>query len=89
LAEHGQYREAVVQLVLGAMSRVERAGWVRFRQGMTVRDYLKSVEKHPAAYEGFRSIVRVFEPLTFGRREPTRAHFDKSLEGYKSGFGLD
>lgn len=89
LAEQGQYREAVVQLLLGAMSRVERAGWVRFRRGMTVRDYLRGIHQHPAAYQGMRSIVRVFEPLTFGRREPTQEHFDRSLEGYESGFGGD
>lgn len=89
LAEEGRYREAVVQLVLGAMSRVERAGWVRFRRGMTVRDYLRSLYEHPAAHQGFHAIVRVFEPVTFGRREPTRAHFDQSLKGYELGFGLD
>jgi hypothetical protein len=89
LAENGQYKEAVVQLLLGAMSRVERAGWVRFRRGMTVRDYLRSINQYPAAYKGFRSIVRVFEPLSFGRREPTSDHFDKSLQGYEAGFGLD
>lgn len=89
LAEEGRYREAVVQLVLGAMSRVERAGWVRFRRGMTVRDYLRSLYDHPAAHQGFHSIVRVFEPVTFGRREPTREHFDQSLKGYELGFGLE
>lgn len=89
LAEQGLFREAVVQLLMGAMSRVERAGWIRFRQGMTVRDYLRGVQQHPAAHQGMRSIVRVFEPLTFGRREPTQEHFDKSLKGYETGFGLD
>jgi hypothetical protein len=89
LAEQGRYRDAVVQLLLGAMSRVERAGWVRFRRGMTVREYLRGIHQHPAAYQGFRSIIRVFEPLTFGRREPTREHFDQSLKGYETGFGLD
>jgi hypothetical protein len=89
LAEEGRYREAVVQLVLGAMSRVERAGWVRFRRGMTVRDYLRGIDNHPAAHQGFHSIVRVFEPVTFGRREPTREHFDQSFKGYELGFGLD
>jgi hypothetical protein len=89
LAEQGRYREAVVQLLLGAMSRVERAGWVRFRQGMTVRDYLRGIHQFPAAHQGFRSIIRVFEPLAFGRREPTLAHFEQSLQGYEAGFGMD
>lgn len=88
-AENGQYKEAVVQLLLGAMSRVERAGWVRFRRGMTVRDYLRSIHRHHSAHDGFRAIVRAFEPLSFGRREPTEDHFDKSLKGYESGFGSD
>ena len=75
LAEQGNYREAVVQLLLGAMSRVERAGWVRFRRGMTVRDYLRAIRQHRPAYQGFRDIVRVCEPLCFGRRVPTQAAF--------------
>ncbi|MCA9072077.1 MAG: DUF4129 domain-containing protein, partial [Planctomycetaceae bacterium] len=86
-AEQGMFREAVAQLLMGAMSRVERAGWVRFKQGMTVRDYLRSIHQHPSAYQGMRSIIRVFEPLTFGRRPPTQEHFDRSLAGYESGFG--
>jgi hypothetical protein len=89
LAEEGRYKEAVVQLVLGAMSRVERAGWVRFRRGMTVRDYLRGIDNRPAAHQGFHSMIRVFEPVAFGRREPTRLHFDQSLKGYELGFGLD
>ncbi len=89
LAEQGRYREAVVQLLLGAMSQVERAGWVRFRRGMTVRDYLKAVRGHRGAYQGLHAIVRVFEPLTFGRRAPTQDHFEKSLKGYETGFGVD
>ena len=55
----------------------------------TVRDYLQKVREHPSAHAGFRTIVRVFEPLGFGRREPTLEHFDKSLKGYETGFGVD
>ena len=71
------------------MSHVERAGWVRFRRGMTVRDYLRAIHRHRSAYQGLRAIVRIFEPLTFGRREPTQDHFEKSLQGYEAGFGVD
>jgi len=56
---------------------------------MTVRNYLQNVRQHPAAFEGFRSIVRVFEPLTFGRREPEPDHFEQSLAGYETGFGTE
>ena len=89
LADQGRFREAVVQLVFGAMSRAERAGWVRFRRGLTVRDYLRGIQNHPAAYQGFRTMVRVFEPVTFGRREPRQEHYDQSLKGYEMGFGSD
>jgi hypothetical protein len=56
---------------------------------MTVRDYLRGIHQFPAAHQGFRSIIRVFEPLAFGRREPTLAHFEQSLQGYEAGFGMD
>jgi hypothetical protein len=89
LAAAGHYREAIAQLVLGAMSRTERAGWVRFRRGLTVRDYLRALQPHAGQHAAFRAMVRVFEPVSFGRREPTSALFEQSLAGYESGFATE
>jgi hypothetical protein len=89
LAAAGNYREAIAHLVLGAMSRTERAGWVRFRRGLTVRDYLRALKPYAGQHAAFRTMVRVFEPVSFGRREPTPAMFEQSLAGYEAGFATD
>ncbi|MGH9175532.1 MAG: DUF4129 domain-containing protein, partial [Vicinamibacterales bacterium] len=86
LAAEGRYREAVAQLLLGAMSHIERGGLIRFRRGLTCRDYLRAVRRNDGPYEAMRSLVRTYEPLGWGRREATRDHFDISLTGYEAGF---
>ncbi|MBA4029776.1 MAG: hypothetical protein C0478_02520, partial [Planctomyces sp.] len=43
LARAGRYRDAVAQLLLSGMSFAERAGMVRYRRGMTLRDYQRSM----------------------------------------------
>ena len=87
LAAAGRYREAVAQLLLGAMSQIERAGLIRFRRGLTYRDYLRAVRPRNDAYDSFRAMVRVYEPIGFGRRDASRAHFETTLNGYETGFG--
>lgn len=87
LAAAGNYREAVARLLLGAMSRMERSGIIRYRRGLTHRDYVRAARDDRAVYDAMRSMVRIYEPLGFGRREPGREHFDQSLDGYLSGFG--
>ena len=86
LAQAGQYREAVAQLLLGAMSHIERAGQIRYRRGLTLRDYLRAVRRAQPQFAGMKSMVRVYEPLGFGRRDATREHFEVSLAGYEQGF---
>lgn len=85
-AEEGRFREAVGQLLLGAMSHIERAGGIRFRRSLTPRDYLRAVRTQPDMYNSLRSIVRVYEPIGFGRRPATRDHFEHSLAQYEAGF---
>lgn len=86
LASEGKFREAVAQLLLGAMSQIERAGWIHFRRGLTYRDYIRATRDHGTAHEALREIVRTYEPLGFGRRPATGEHFIKSLERYEEGF---
>jgi Domain of unknown function (DUF4129) len=85
-AQAGQYRDAVAQLLLGAMSHIERAGLIRYRRGLTLRDYLRAVRRAKPQFTGMKSMVRVYEPLGFGRRDATREHFEASLAGYEQGF---
>ena len=84
LAAIGNYRDAIAQLAMGAMSRIERTNRIRYRRGLTIRDYLRALRQYKTEYQAFRSIVRVFEPVSFGRREPTRAQFEQSLGGYEA-----
>jgi hypothetical protein len=86
LAERGLYREAIGQLILGAMSRTERSGLIRFRRGLTHRDYLRALRSRAMPHQSFKQIVSVYEPICFGRRPANMDHFQTSLDGYRTGF---
>ena len=88
-AEFGQkglYREAIAQLILGAMSQIERGNFIRFRRGLTYRDYLRAIRSLKTAHTAFQKIVSVYEPICFGRREALVGHYQISLDGYQIGF---
>ncbi len=86
LADRGEYREALAHLLLGAMSHIERAGLVRYRRGLTHRDYLRAVRPRRPAFQAMRKMVKLYEPLGFGRREAARSHFEDGLASYQAGF---
>jgi hypothetical protein len=86
LAERGMFREAIAQLILGAMSFTERNGLIRFRRGLTHRDYLRALRSQTVPYQALRTIVNVYEPICFGRRPPHIDHYRTSLDGYQTGF---
>ena len=73
-------------VLLGAMSYVERAGLIRYRRGLTQRDYLRTLRGETNQYDAMRTMVRVYEPLGFGRRTPAREHFETSVSGYEQAF---
>ena len=85
LAGQGNYADAVAQLLLGTMSFIERREFIRYRRGLTIRDYLRAVRNRPQ-FDGLRQIVQVYEPIGFGRRQATREHYEQALGGYESGF---
>ena len=86
LADAGKYREAIAQLRFGAMSDVERSGLIKYRSGLTHRDYVRALREDESLSLAMRNMVRTFEPLGFGRREATRQHFDQTLSHYEKGF---
>lgn len=86
IAQTGDYHNAIIQLIYGSMSFIERAGWIRFRKGLTYRDYLRAARPHGLPGDSFRQIIRTYEPLGFGRREATREHFESTLQFYESAF---
>jgi hypothetical protein len=85
-AAQGLFREAIGQLILGAMSRTERSGLIRFRRGLTNRDYLRALRGRDMQHHAFRTIVDVYEPICFGRRSADIEHYRTSLDGYQTGF---
>ncbi|HUQ72199.1 MAG TPA: DUF4129 domain-containing protein [Planctomycetaceae bacterium] len=86
LAERGEYRPALGQLVLGAMSVIERRQWIRYRRGLTLNDYVRSVRSRPEQLTGLRSVIDSYEPVEFGRRSATETVFATALAGYRHAF---
>ncbi|HET6422446.1 MAG TPA: DUF4129 domain-containing protein [Planctomycetaceae bacterium] len=86
LARQGEFRAAIGRLVLGGMSDIERRQWIRYRRGLTVHDYLRVLRSRPEQFTGFRQVVRVFEPVEYGRKPATQPLFDAALQGYRHGF---
>lgn len=86
LARRGEFREAVALLVLGAMSEVERRGLIRYRRGLTQRDYFRALRGHREIAANYRQMVRIYEPLGFGRRTATAQHFQETLHQFEAGF---
>lgn len=80
------YRAALGQLVLGAMSAIERANWIRYRRGLTLYDYLRSVRTRPAQRSGWQTIAGAYEPVEYGRRQATPESFERALAGYEASF---
>lgn len=86
LAGQGQFADALARLVWGGMSSIERAGWIRYRRGLTMRDYLRSTRSHPREHSAFRSLLAGYEPVGFGRRPATSDGFEQALKSYRQGF---
>tara|TARA_E500000305_G_scaffold15562_1_gene11238 strand:- start:63374 stop:64168 length:795 start_codon:yes stop_codon:yes gene_type:complete len=86
LAQEGDYHNAIIQLLYGSMSYIERSGWIRFRKGLTYRDYIRAARPHGLPCDSLRQMIRTYEPLGFGRRIATREHFESTLKHYESAF---
>lgn len=89
LAEKGDHRRALRQLVLGGMSWIERAGLIRFRKGLTNRDYVRAVYRREQQRKRFQGIILHFEKVYYGRRDADEEQFDKCLERYRRAFGQE
>lgn len=83
LAQQRRYREAIAQLLLGGMSNIERAELIRYRRGLTLRDYLRALRGRELQYEGFRALIGLYEPVGFGRRTASFQTFEDALTGYE------
>jgi hypothetical protein len=82
LARQGDFRSAIGQLLLGSMSWVERAGLIRFRSGLTNRDYFRAVWSEESRRNGFAEIAHEFEKVYFGRRLASADMFQTCLNNF-------
>lgn len=85
-AAEGNYRMAIRELLLGSMSWVERAGLIRYRRGLTNRDYVRSVWRRQTQRDAMLQTASNFELIWFGRRTPTEDMFTACLAGFQGAF---
>ncbi|MCA9063518.1 MAG: DUF4129 domain-containing protein [Planctomycetaceae bacterium] len=86
LAAEGNYRKAIRELLLGSMSWIERSGAIRFRQGLTNRDYVRAVWRQRPVRDAFGRIALNFERVYFGRRTATEEMFQQTLVSFQGAF---
>ena len=89
LADAGDYRGAIRQLLLGAMSWTERRGLIQYRMGLTNRDYRRALQGHTAQQDGLGGVSAAFEEVYFGRRAATAERYARCLNRYRTGFDVD
>jgi len=86
LSAQGQFGEAIAQLLLGAMSATERSGLIRFRHGLTYRDYVRALRPRSEPCASFRTMVAIYLPIGFGRRSAALPQFERALAAYQLAF---
>lgn len=84
LGARQDYRRAIQRILMGSMSTIERQGLIRYRRGLTNRDYLFATRGNKR--DALRVIVSAFELVTFGRREATLDHFRACCNAFQKGF---
>lgn len=85
-AREGNYRAAIRELLLGAMSWIERSGKIRYRRGLTNRDYVRAVWRNRPTRDAFALVAVEFERVYFGRRDATEQRFTKCLITFRGAF---
>jgi hypothetical protein len=61
LAKTGDYRAAIRELLLGSMSWLERAALIRYRRGLTNRDYLRCIWRRQEKRTAYLATASQFE----------------------------
>lgn len=88
-AAAGRFEEAISLLLLGAMGHAERAGFIRFRRGLTHRDYLRNVPRDSAWHGALGRLIRTYAPIGFGRREASVQTFEEVLVPYEAALAAE
>lgn len=85
-AEQGDFASGIRELLLGSMSWIERAGLIRFRQGLTNRDYIRAVWRQEERCTAYQTTGSEFELVYFGRRRATEEMFHRCLTAFQGAF---
>ena len=80
------FRGAIRELLIGSMSWIERAGLIRFRKGLTNRDYVRAVWRQQHRRDAYAATALEFERIYFGRREATREMYQECLQSFQGSF---
>ena len=88
-AAGGDFRSALRELVLGSMSWTERAGLIRYRQGLCNRDYIRAVWRRMPQRESLLRIVSAFERVFYGRRSADATTFNLCLDEFRKSFAQE
>ncbi|MCP4513337.1 MAG: DUF4129 domain-containing protein [Fuerstiella sp.] len=86
MANSEDFGGAIRELLIGSMSWIERAGLIRFRKGLTNRDYVRAVWRQEDRRLAYGSTALEFERIYFGRREATREMFQNCLQNFQGSF---
>ena len=86
MAGEGNYRGAIRELLIGSMSWIERSGLIRFRKGLTNRDYMRAVWRQEDRRKAYGRTAIQFERIFFGRREATEEMFQECLQYFQGSF---
>lgn len=86
MAADGNYKAAIRELLIGGMSWIERAGLIRFRKGLTNRDYVRAVWKQSEKRQAYVNTATEFERIYFGRRDANRDTFETCLRSFQGSF---
>lgn len=84
--QKGDFSMAIRELLLGSMSWIERAGLIRFRKGLTNRDYVRAVWRQEEKRSAYLVTGSEFELIFFGRRAATEAMFERCLTAFQGAF---
>jgi hypothetical protein len=85
-ASQQNYRAAIRELLMGSMSWIERSGAIRFRRGLTNRDYLRAIWRQTDKRDAFAVVGLAFEQIYFGRRTATEVMYRSSLQAFQGAF---
>lgn len=83
-ARRGDITTALRELLLGSMAAAERAGCIRFRPGLTNRDYLRAFGNRPDAHRAFQLIAENFERAVYGHHSVAPDEFRACWQHFRN-----